>query len=184
MSEEKEVPMVSSWSSRESVGAEKSNPPMMGLDEVRREFDLATAGVATAGIAATQFIPHYVDKRFALNWWQDLLVSAGVAVGGTIAVDNFMSRRYSRIFFWTATGAVIVKAVRTLLERQGLYGLSSGYQAGQYERERYGFSGISDEFDFGLDEFDDDLFGVSQELPMPPADDIIPTTVGDVHFGI
>ncbi len=196
--EEKEVPMVSSWEKRGAVeDEEKENPNMMGISDFQREFDVATAGVATAGIAATTFVPHYVDKRFALNWWQDLLVSAGVAVGGTVAVDSFMSRHYSRVFFWAATGTVIVKGIRELLEKQGLYGLGSGYQAGEYEREQYGFSDVGqDEFDFGLDEFDEGAFegvGFSEggqagrSIPQPDTDEIRPTTMGDastVEFGV
>jgi len=193
--DEKDVPMVSSWEKREAVEVdEKENPAMMGVDDFRREFDLATAGIATSGIAATTFIPHYVDKRFALNWWQDLLVSAGVAVGGTIAVDSFMTRHYSRVFFWAATGTVIVKGLRKLLEKQGLYGFGSGYQSGEYEREQYGFSDVGqDEFDFGLEEFDEGMFeGISQgqtgrSVPQPNEDTIRPTTMGDastVEFGV
>lgn len=169
------IPMVSSWDRRLSTDETiKENPGY--IRSLYDEFDIPSAGIATLGIGATTFIPHFVGKRYPMNWWQDLLLSTGVAIGGTIAIGQFMSKRYSTIFFWTSTGTVIVKGIRELLSNRGIYGISQ--EISSVDQWDTGFDKL-----YSDDLFTDNIFGMS-EVPQMPTDTINPTYIGEVEFGI
>lgn len=72
--------------------------------------------VGLSGAASLGTISYYFDNKMGLNWWQNLLASSGVTLGGTVIVDTFMSRDYAEVYFYGAVLGMGIKVLRQTIK--------------------------------------------------------------------